>query len=373
MSNDATEALIVSADSHVIEPSGLWLENLPQSLKNLAPQTKKQKTRSGRAQEVIYVDGRAVRYEPPDFQEDMRPPGAFDPKARLDDMDSQGVAAELLFPSVGLWCYLIESADVAIESASVYNDWLLDAFMKTSPRYIGSAMIPVVSIDDAIGEVRRTAGLGFRSAMLPCTPPTPYNDDRYEPLWKALSDCGMHPTLHVGTGSDPMVTRGAGGAIINYTETAIPMMRSVLYIVSSGVLDRHPDLHLLCVEGGASWLPGLMERMDEAYAQHAAWVKPPLTRSPSQIVREQVHVTFQHDKAVLLTLDITGVESIMWGSDYPHLEGTWPHTQERLAEIFGGADPAVREAITGATLAGLLGVDVNALGLGKEWGSRVGA
>ncbi len=354
-------APVISADSHVIEPSDLWLSNLPPSLRDRAPHTKKQKSRSGRELEVIFVDGRGVRYEPPDFQDRMRPPGAYDPDKRIADLDSQGINAELLFPSVGLWCYLIENPAVAAESAKVYNDWLLDSFVKASPRYIGSAMIPVVDVDDAVAEVRRAADLGFWSALLPCAPPTPYNDERYEPLWQTLVETGLHPTFHVGTGSDPMVTRGAGGAIINYTETFFPMMRSALNLVAAGVLDRYPGMHALCVEGGASWLPGLMERMDEAFDQHADWVRPKLSRTPSEIVRDQLHVTFQHDKAILLTLEVTGTRSILWGSDYPHLEGTWPNTVATLDGIFEGVDASIRAAITGGTLGELLGVDADAI------------
>src|SRR5204863_2983040 len=138
-------------------------------------------------------------------------------------------------------------------------------------------------------EVQRVAGLGYRAVLIPATPPAPYNDARYEPLWASLAETGLQPCFHVGTGSDPMVTRGAGGAIVNYVETFFPIQRSALYLVAAGVFDRHPDLHLLCVEGGASWLPGLMERMDEAALNHADWVSPKLSTMPSEIVRRNVH------------------------------------------------------------------------------------
>jgi len=349
--------LVNSADSHVIEPKALWLDNLPFSLKERAPHTDRV-ARAGkdREYEAIFVDGTVVRYEPPGFQDRMRPPGAFDPKERLGDLDDQGIWAELLFPSVGLWCYLIESADLAYPVAEIYNDWLHDSFMKATPRYLGAAMIPVVDIDGAVAEIHRAAGLGYRAALIPATPPTPYNDERYEPMWAALAETHMHACFHVGTGADPMVARGPGGAIVNYVETFFPIQRSALYMVSSGIFDRYPDLHLLCVEGGASWLPGLMDRMDEAAVTHAEWVRPKLSGLPSEVVRRHVHATFQHDKSVLLTLPVTGVESVLWGSDYPHLEGTWPDTQKVLDDLFGDADPAVRAAVTGGTLGRLFDV-----------------
>ena len=208
-------ALVNSADSHVIEPANLWLDNLPASMREGAPHTREE-ARKGRQYEVIYVDGQAVRYEPPGFQDRMRPPGAFDPQDRIADLDGEGVWAELLFPSRGLWSFLIQKPDLAIATAKVYNDWLLDSFMKASPRYIGVALVPVLDIDDAIGEVRRAKELGYTSVLIPATPPAPYNDERYEPLWATLAETGIVPTFHVGTGADPMVTRGQGGAIINY-------------------------------------------------------------------------------------------------------------------------------------------------------------
>lgn len=347
--------VVNSADSHVIEPDDLWLDHLPASMREGAPQVKEE-PRRGRQYEVIYVDGKAVRYEPPGFQDRMRPPGAFDPGERIADLDDQGIWAELMFPSRGLWSFLIQQPDLAIATARVYNDWLLDTFMHASPRYIGVALVPVLDIDDAVAEVHRAATLGYKAVLIPATPPTPYNDERYEPLWAALAERGVVPTFHVGTGADPMVTRGMGGAIINYVETFFPIQRSTLNVVAAGVFDRYPELHLLCVEGGASWLPGLMDRMDEAAREHAEWVKPKLGAMPSDIIRGHVHVTFQHDKSILLSLPVTGVESVLWGSDYPHLEGTWPNTRTVLDDLFEGVPDDVRTAITGGTLKRLLSI-----------------
>ncbi|MGB0113898.1 MAG: amidohydrolase family protein [Ilumatobacteraceae bacterium] len=332
---------------------------MPASLRELAPQTHKEERR-GRLQEVIYVDGKVARYEPPGLQEQTRPPNAYDPVNRLKDLDTQGIWSELLFPSVGLWCSLIESPDVALEAAKVYNDWQFDTFVRASPRYIGAAMIPLVDIPDALGEVQRAADMGYQAALLPATPPIPYNDEAYEPLWSLLTETKMIPCLHIGTGADPMVTRGQGGAIINYVETLFPLQRAALYLVAAGVFDRHPDLHLICVEGGASWLPGLIERMDEAARSHNDWVKPKLSRPPSEIIRDHVHATFQNDRSITLTFDVTGIDSLLWGSDYPHLEGTWPNTQHTLDQIFDGVDSEVRQRITGGTMAKLFNIETPA-------------
>jgi predicted TIM-barrel fold metal-dependent hydrolase len=165
-------------------------------------------------------------------------------------------------------------------------------------------------------------------------------------LWDAAEQTGLRICLHVGTGHFPIVERGAGGAIVNYVESVIPTQRALAYFVSAGILDRHPDLKLILVEGGVSWLPGMMDRLEEGYRQHARFVRPKLSLSPSELIRRQVHATFQHDRALLDTINTTGTDALLWGSDYPHLEGTWPHTRETLDDIFSGASSAVRKSIT---------------------------
>ena len=340
--------LVNSADSHVLEPLDLWETRLPTHLRDRSIHTKVEEE-----WEHIFVDHVQVRHARVDFREAQRPPGANDPHARLLDLDDEGIWSELIFPSLGLWLYLIVDAELARESARVYNDWLISEFCAVSPRFVPIALVPVVSIDDAVAEVERVAKLGYQGVNIPATPPSPYNSEEYDRLWAAVQDAGMNLCFHVGTGSDPIVARGLGGAVLNYTETFFPPQRAVAQLVASGVLDRHMSLQVVVIEGGASWLPGLMERMDEGYRQHQRFVRPKLTGLPSEIVTRQIHATFQHDRALLETLHITGVESVMWGSDYPHLEGTWPNSQAALDEIFAGVDDNVRTAVAGGTMAKL--------------------
>jgi predicted TIM-barrel fold metal-dependent hydrolase len=344
--------LVNSADSHVIEPPDLWLANMPPATRDRAPQTKVE-FRKGREYEVIYVDGRPARYEPPGWQDDKtRPPGAYDPKLRMKDMEAEGIWAELLFPTVGMWIFLIQTRDVAMAAARTYNDWLCSHFMQVSPRFVGAAIVPLIDIDDAVAEIRRVARMGYKALMLPATPPVvAYNDLRYEPIWQAAAETAVWPAVHNGTGADPKVTRGPGGAIINYVETSFPLQRAALNLVAAGVFDRFPTMKLLCVEGGASWLPGLIERMEEAYRQHSGWVTPKLSRRPAEIIREHVRATFQHDRAFLDSLSVIGNDTVMWGSDYPHRESTWPHSAKVLDGIFAGVPTSIRDAVTGGTFA----------------------
>jgi predicted TIM-barrel fold metal-dependent hydrolase len=321
--------------------------------------------------EFIYIDGKLVRYNRfGRFKEiaeqdghghliaQMFPPGATDPVARLADMDSQGVWSELLFPSRGLWIYLAEDPELTIWLARIYNDWVLDTYMNTSARFVGTAVIPLHDLDLASEEVHRVAGLGYQAVCLPCTPPPErrYNSEEYEPFWSLLEEAGLRACFHVGTGEDPKYESGAGGAIISYVDTYTPAQRALCYLVAAGVLERHPILQVAFIECGASWLVALMERMNESYLNQPMFIRPKLRELPGEYVRRQVHVSFQHDRAALRSLDLTGLEAVMFGTDYPHPEGTWPDTQATLAEVFQGVPDDVAAAVAGGNFARLFRV-----------------
>ena len=122
--------------------------------------------------------------------------------------------------------------------------------------------------------------------------------------------------------------------------------RAVMKMVASGALDRHRGLKVLVSEGGASWVPFLGDRMNEAYRQHGSMVRPKLTRAPKEILYEQVYASFQHDESAASALTANGYRNVMWGSDYPHLEGTYGHRQETLHALFDDLDPDDRYRIT---------------------------
>jgi predicted TIM-barrel fold metal-dependent hydrolase len=153
-----------------------------------------------------------------------------------------------------------------------------------------------------------------------------------------------------------VVFRGPGGAIVNYMETTYPGMRVVSHMVAGGALDRHPGLRILIAEGGAAWVPAIGDRMDEAYRQHGMFVRPKLSRLPSEIIHQQVYASFQHDKSAVQVVAATGYRNVLWGDDYPHLEGTYGHTQETLRGLFADASDEVRERITAGTFNELFSV-----------------
>jgi predicted TIM-barrel fold metal-dependent hydrolase len=134
--------------------------------------------------------------------------------------------------------------------------------------------------------------------------------------------------------------------VLNYVETTFGGQRAATMLVTSGALDRHPDLKVLISEGGATWVPFIADRMDEGYRQHGVYVRPKLSRPPSEIIYEQVYASFQHDKSAVLAYTAMGYKNVMWGSDYPHLEGTFGHSQKILHELFDDVDEAARYRMT---------------------------
>ncbi len=332
-----------SADSHVLEPDDLWERALPAALRDRAPRCVRDNGR-----ETVYVDGQVVRRDPLDFADAMRPPGALDHHIRLKDLDDQGIWGEVVFPSRGLWTAVMTDPVLAHECIKVYNDWLKSDFLSLSPRLVGAAMVSMLDTDDAVAELRRAADLGYQTVFLAATPPPgrEFNMDVWEPLWAAAEEADMTVSIHIGTGADTVVARGPGGAVINYVETLFPAQRAVAQLVASGALDRHPGLRVLIAEAGCAWVPALADRMDEAYRQHGMFVRPKLSMLPGELVRRQVYASFQHDETAIGAVTAMNYTNVLWGSDYPHLEGTFPRTQEVVTELFAGVDPGVRDLIT---------------------------
>jgi len=336
-----------SGDSHAMEPADLWARNLPKALAERGPTTSRDER-----METIHIDGQVVfRTLASFFDGGASAPGTRDPHLRLVDLDEEGVWGQLMFPSLGLWVTLVTDPELSRECIRVYNDWLLSEMMSVSPRLVGVAMLPALSTEDAVAELARVAALGYQAVMLPCTAPEGrgYNDEVWDPLWAAAEEAGVVMSFHVGTGASPKAIRGSGAVVANYVETFIPGQRVVTHLTACGALERHPELRVLIAEGGASWVPSLADRMDEGWRQHGAFAMPKLTKLPSETIFGQVYASFQHDRSAVPAFEAMGYPNVMWGDDYPHMEGTYGHTQKTLHELFDGTSEATRRAITEGT------------------------
>jgi predicted TIM-barrel fold metal-dependent hydrolase len=339
----------------LIEPADLFQSRLPADIAARMPRSVKD---PDGAWETVYVDGQEFRRRMPkmpaspaeirnlDGTVGDRAPGANDPHLRLADLDQEGVWAEVTYPSIGVWSYSIRTAEVVAAGARAINDWAAE-FQAVSPRYVCSAMIPLLDVEQALAEVRRTTDMGLRASFLPIAPPfgrPPFAHEEWDPLWSAMEEVGMVLGFHVGTEPhDPtqrtgVYNTGRGGAIQNYVETSYGAQKITVALISAGVFDRYPKLKMLVSEGGATWGPFMADRMDEAYRQHSAAVRPKLSRMPSEYLHANVYASFQHDRSAVQANVAMGWQNVLWGSDYPHTEGTYGHTQKTLHELFDDID-----------------------------------
>jgi predicted TIM-barrel fold metal-dependent hydrolase len=348
-----------SGDSHFMEPDDLWRSSLPPRLADLVPRAEKD---PDGLWETVHVDGQSFRRRLPNIKAlefaaaSEKAPGARDLDLRLKDLDNEGIWAEVVFPSLGMWASSFRTPEVLREAMRVSNDWALSEIIGKSPRYVPTAQVSTLDMDDAVNELKRVAGMGFKAVFLPVSPhplQKDYNDDSWEPFWTVAEDAGLVIAFHIGTepvdmasgGAMGVTYRGPGGAVMNYTETTFGGQRAVMKVVASGALDRHPNLKVLVSEGGATWVPFLADRMEEGYRQHSMAVRPKLNRSPKEIIYSQVYASFQHDESAVGAVTGMGYNNVMWGSDYPHMEGTFGHTQLTLNHIFDGVNAQVRDRI----------------------------
>jgi predicted TIM-barrel fold metal-dependent hydrolase len=359
-----------SGDSHYMEPPDLY-EQLPAHLRDKMPKTVRDEERGV---ETITVDGQAFERPIPkprtmeqlmrnaarpaeenldEGEGEARAPGAFDPDLRLIDLDKEGIWAEAIYPSLGTWTFNIRTPEIVKEGCRISNDFFIE-FQRKSPRYVVAASIPLLDVDDTVAEIKRAANMGFKLGFFPVRPPMEkplWQDPEWEPVWEALEQNDIVLGFHIGTepvdptGRIGLYYRGPGGAVLNYVETTYGGQRAVSQLIACGALDRHPDLRILVSEGGATWGPFLADRMDEGYRQHGAAVRPRLSKLPSQYLYEQVYASFQHDSSAVKANTAMGWQNVMWGSDYPHYEGTYGHTQKTLHELFDDCPPEASHRI----------------------------
>jgi predicted TIM-barrel fold metal-dependent hydrolase len=357
-----------SGDSHFIEPDDLWTQILPSDLAERMPRVEAVEM-DGRPMERIHVDGQIFHFPIPKVSRkdegrlsmrelSHRPAGSRDLHARLADLDQEGIWGEVVYSSIGIWEGMIRDRELIRQAAAAQNAWKVRNVQGVGrDRLVAVASLPMRNVEDAVAEARHAAEIGMHAVGLP-TPALPnsrnwddkvepLNSDYWEPLWATLEELNLVGAFHIGgDASEHTMYRGPGGAILNYTNSTYSGQRAAMVLVACGALDRHPNLKVLISEGGAAWVPFLADRMEEGYRQHAMFVKPKLSRSPREILYSQVYTSFQHEPSAVDALMASGYRNVMFGSDYPHLEGTFGHTQETLQELFEGRPEWVKQRIT---------------------------
>jgi predicted TIM-barrel fold metal-dependent hydrolase len=369
-------ALILSSDSHVFEPPDLWQTRIDRAFRDRAPRM----VRIDGADQIVVeadqvlsgiglISNAGARFEAPEtisgnarFEDVHR--GGYDPDQHLADMRLDGVAGEVLYPSQGLFYFRV--ADSALQAAifRAYNDWLAE-FCRTDPQRLkGIAMISMDDVPSAIGELQRAARLGLAGAMITEYPleDRRYDQPEYERFWAAAEALGLPLSLHTATRRQGKI-RGAGAktlrdASIRATKAFYPAL-SMCDMIFSGVFERYPKLTLAIVEFELSWAPHLLATMDYTYRERheEAIYRFKGDVRPSDYFHRNVVLSFQEDAVGIRLRDVIGSDNMMWGSDYPHSESTFPRSRKILAEILAGVPEDEQAKIVGGTTARVYGFD----------------
>ena len=293
-----------------------------------------------------------------DVFENVRP-GAYVPEEHVKDMDIDGIDVSIIYPTAGLILFRVPDSELLTHVFRAYNGWLAD-FCKPFPaRLKGIGMVNVDDVNVAVKELEMCANMGLAGAMISVYPSEsqPYNSPVYEPLWAAAQDLEMPLSFHIGTnrlGVDDDCPR-VDSATLGYQCNRDHWVRSSLsHLIYTGVFERYPKLQVGAVEHELGWIPYFVERLDYYYTQTAVGINSYRYSEdmlPSDYFRRNVFIGFQEDLSGIRDRHIIGVDLLQWGSDYPHVESTFPRSREILAEILADCTEEERAKIVGGNAA----------------------
>lgn len=374
---------LLSSDSHVIEAPDLWTSRARARYRDVVPHLVREADADwwyAGDTRIFSLPGGSdtgVRFDHPERLrlkakwEDVRR-GAYDPIAKLKDMDVDGVSGEVIYPTIGLLVYRLPSPGLLTELCRCYNDWLAEFCSVDTSRLKGIAMLNLDNVPSAVREMERARKNGLAGAMVTVYPPEhlPFDHVSYEPFWAAAAELDMPISLHVGTNRRKPERRAARttatGSQADFTQR--PSQRSTLAyfaqvsladMLFGGVFERHPRLRIVSAEHEVAWIPFFLASIDYTYTQRKprpGWHRyNSASAIPSDFFRTNVYVSFQEDDIGMRMRDIVGVDRLMWGSDYPHQESTWPRSRQILDRILDGVSSKERALIVRETTAAVYG------------------
>ena len=222
----------------------------------------------------------------------------------------------------------------------IYNDWLVGFCQHDRARFIGLACLPYGDIDAAVKEIRRVAKLGLRGVELSCSwDMEPMWHPMWEPLWKTIHEVNLPLHFHTFPAVPPSQLDKATGqsrraafftVVSGFQMNLVNILAAV---IGAAVLERYPNVRISFGESGIGWIPYALDRMDFEWEDRFRDLG--LTMKPSDYWRRQCKGTFQFDRIGGKLIEEMGVETLMWGSDYPHADGVWPESDKYIQEQFG--------------------------------------
>ena len=368
---------VISSDSHVFEPPDLWTSRMEPRFRDRAPRIARWE-----GEDAWVCDGHrligtsgggaqaGLRFEAPEQMrrthlfEDVRP-GGYIPDEHVKDMDLDGIGVGILYPSAGDNAYRVEDTKLLNDICSTYNDWIAEFCNSYPDRLKGVGMINLDDGECGVKELERCANIGLVGAIIPVYPPEDrwYSSSEYESLWAASQDLEMPLSLHVVTNrsskghdyealvdNDPVF----GVNIDHWVRTSLGQL------IFTGVFQRYPRLQVGAVEHEVSWACYFLRMMDYVYTQRPHrhdWYRSEDGMLPSDYFHRNVFVSFQEDELAIRNRDIIGVDNLLWGSDYPHEESTFPRSREILEEILSNCDEEEKAKISGINAARVYNLD----------------
>ncbi len=349
---------IIDCDSHVNEPPDLWMKRISKKFKERTPRVE----HTDKGDLWLFDDGKekwpvgltAVAglsyfdYRPMGITYETMRPGSFETSARLDDMDADGIYAQVLYPSVTLKGAKIYSNDRDLQVACVraYNEWLLEFCEGSGGRLIGQAIFPTTGLDDTLAELEWALKNGHRGGVISAFPnggldPKP-EDDRF---WAAAQAANFPIAIHIGS----FVRGSLAGRRESWSSLAFVGMAAltkaggqtlpvVCDILFSGIFQRFPRLKIVLVESNIGWIPTLLEQSDDMFRRYR-WYTGAVNEQkemPSDIFFRNFWATFMVDTVGMDLRHRMNVDHLMWSTDYPHSGSDWPNSRVTIERNFRG-------------------------------------
>jgi predicted TIM-barrel fold metal-dependent hydrolase len=269
----------------------------------------------------------------------------FRPEDQLADMAREGIEAAVLIGRFPVFAST-ETLDAEIAYCRVVNDWLADTYRDHLHHFAPAIHLPFNDVDASVRELERAAGMGLRPALLPDgIYERPYFYDEWEPLWEAADALRVPFTMHVGglrakLNPDPRAIAFPGYAQTGWYLMCAGMAETLSWFAYSGLFEKYPNLTVVMTEGYAGWLGFAVQFFDHhwdgRFEKLSFTPKRKLDAPPGYYIRRQAKATFMWDPIAINNREFTGTDCLLWGNDYPHQEGAFPHSQEWVEKQFAG-------------------------------------
>jgi predicted TIM-barrel fold metal-dependent hydrolase len=374
---------IVDADAHVNEPPNLWLERLPARYRDRAPRVVPYAAGGdawsfdgGKRVAPVSFTATAglspLQFKPAGTTYAEMRPGSFEPKARIADMNLDGIFAQLLYPSITLTGAKPYTDDPELQVLCVraYNDWLADFCAACPERLFGLAIIPTTGAEAAVDELEHALARGMRGALLSAYPNGTLDpadeDDRF---WSRCVEADLPVNIHIGSfmrdvPQIPMTgTRFLG--LVGPSKCGGLAFGVVGDFIFTGLFDKFPGLKVVLVESNIGWVPTFLEQTDDMFLRYRFWSGgTDLRLLPSEYFYRNVWTTFMIDTAGMALRYRCGLDHVMWSTDYPHSGTDWPNSRVTLDRNFRGLPYAEVKRMIQENAAALYRIAVPGQGIG---------